>query len=69
LTPEIWINRDDMTGLAFGGNKTRQLEFIFADVEAQGCEVMIGSVFTQSSCCRQITAAVRRLAGGGGRLA
>ncbi|HUU37517.1 MAG TPA: hypothetical protein VMW46_04865, partial [Candidatus Desulfaltia sp.] len=29
--PEIWIKRDDLTGLAFGGNKSRKLEFILAD--------------------------------------
>ena len=34
--PTIWIKRDDLTGLAFGGNKTRQLEFVFADVLARG---------------------------------
>ena len=28
---DVWIKRDDLTGLAFGGNKTRQLEFLFAD--------------------------------------
>jgi D-cysteine desulfhydrase family pyridoxal phosphate-dependent enzyme len=59
--PAIWIKRDDMTGLAFGGNKTRQLEFVFADIEAQGCDVVIGSAYTQSNWCRQMTAAARRL--------
>ena len=34
--PEIWIKRDDCTGLALGGNKTRQLEFIFAEAKRQG---------------------------------
>ena len=34
--PEIWIKRDDLTGLCFGGNKTRQLEFVFADLLRQG---------------------------------
>jgi len=59
--PEIWVKRDDMTGLAFGGNKTRQLEFVFADVLAKGADVVIGSAYTQSNWCRQMTAAARRL--------
>ena len=33
---DVWIKRDDLTGLAFGGNKTRQLEFLFADILAAG---------------------------------
>ena len=34
--PEIWIKRDDCTGLSTGGNKTRKLEFLMAEAEAQG---------------------------------
>ncbi len=59
--PEIWIKRDDLTGLAFGGNKTRQLEYVFADVQAKGCDTVIGSAYTQSNWCRQMTAAARKL--------
>ncbi len=39
--PEIWVKRDDLTGLAFGGNKTRQLEFVFADVLARGADTVV----------------------------
>ncbi len=35
--PEIWIKRDDLTGLALGGNKSRKLEFIIADALAKKC--------------------------------
>ena len=36
--PEIWIKRDDCTGLSTGGNKTRKLEFLMAEAELQGAE-------------------------------
>ena len=39
--PDIWIKRDDLTGLCFGGNKTRQLEFVFADLLAKGCDTVV----------------------------
>lgn len=59
--PEIWIKRDDLTGLAFGGNKTRQLEYVFADILAEGADTVIGSAYTQSNWCRQMTAAAKKL--------
>lgn len=59
--PEIWVKRDDMTGLAFGGNKTRQLEFLFADIVASGCDTVVAGAYTQSNWCRQMTAACARL--------
>ena len=55
--PEIYVKRDDLTGLAFGGNKTRQLEFLFADIQAQGADTIVVGAYTQSNWCRQITAA------------
>lgn len=59
--PEIFLKRDDLTGLAFGGNKTRQLEFVFAEILAQGADTVVCGAFTQSNWCRQITAAARKL--------
>ena len=59
--PDIWIKRDDLTGLAFGGNKTRQLEFVFADILAAGADTVIAGAYTQSNWCRQITGAARKL--------
>ncbi len=59
--PDTWIKRDDMTGLAFGGNKTRQLEFVFADMLKQGADVLIAGAYTQSNWCRQMTAAAKKL--------
>jgi D-cysteine desulfhydrase len=50
--PEIWIKRDDLTGLAAGGNKTRKLEFVVADALAQGCDTLITVGAVQSNHCR-----------------
>ncbi|MFZ2053948.1 MAG: D-cysteine desulfhydrase family protein [Candidatus Aminicenantales bacterium] len=58
--PEIWIKRDDLTGLAFGGNKSRKLEFIIADALNQGAEVIITWASLQSNWCLQTAAAARR---------
>ncbi len=60
--PEIYVKRDDMTGLAFGGNKTRQLEFLLAEALQQGADCVVAGAYTQSNWCRQITAAARKLA-------
>jgi D-cysteine desulfhydrase family pyridoxal phosphate-dependent enzyme len=59
--PDIRIKRDDLTGLAFGGNKTRQLEFVFADILADGADTVVAGAYTQSNWCRQITGAARKL--------
>jgi D-cysteine desulfhydrase family pyridoxal phosphate-dependent enzyme len=59
--PDIWIKRDDLTGLAFGGNKTRQLEFLFADILAAGADTVVAGAYTQSNWCRQITGAAKKL--------
>jgi D-cysteine desulfhydrase family pyridoxal phosphate-dependent enzyme len=59
--PDIWIKRDDLTGLAFGGNKSRQLEFLFADILAAGADTVVAGAYSQSNWCRQITGAARKL--------
>jgi 1-aminocyclopropane-1-carboxylate deaminase/D-cysteine desulfhydrase-like pyridoxal-dependent ACC family enzyme len=56
----ILIKRDDLTGLAFGGNKTRQLEFVFGSVLESGADTVVAGAYTQSNWCRQITAAARK---------
>lgn len=53
----LFIKRDDLTGLAFGGNKTRNLEFRMADAVAKGADVFIAGLETQSNSARQVTAA------------
>lgn len=59
--PQIYIKRDDCTGLAFGGNKTRQLEFTVAQGLEQGADVLIGGAGSQSNHCRQLSAAAAKL--------
>jgi D-cysteine desulfhydrase family pyridoxal phosphate-dependent enzyme len=58
--PEIYVKRDDLTGLAFGGNKTRKLEFLLAEARSQdaGCLITAGAV--QSNHCRQTAAAAAK---------
>lgn len=58
--PQLWIKRDDQTGLAFGGNKTRKLEYLLADARAQGAEMLITRGAMQSNHCRQTAAAAAR---------
>jgi L-cysteate sulfo-lyase len=58
--PSIWIKRDDCTGLAGGGNKTRKLEFLMADALAQGADCVITQGATQSNHARQTAAAAAK---------
>jgi D-cysteine desulfhydrase family pyridoxal phosphate-dependent enzyme len=55
--PELWIKRDDLTGLAMGGNKTRKLELLLAEAEAQGARMLVTRGALQSNHCRQTAAA------------
>ena len=59
--PEIWIKRDDCTGLSTGGNKTRKLEFLMAEALAQGADIMLTQGATQSNHARQTAAAAAKL--------
>ncbi len=58
--PRILVKRDDQTGLAFGGNKTRKLEFLVAEAQEQGAKMMISAGAIQSNHCRQTAAAAAR---------
>lgn len=53
----IFIKRDDLTGLAFGGNKTRKLSYLIADAQAKNATVLITTGAVQSNHCRQTAAA------------
>ncbi len=55
--PEIWIKRDDCTGLSTGGNKTRKLEFLIAEALEEGADIVITQGATQSNHARQTAAA------------
>lgn len=59
--PHLWIKRDDLTGLALGGNKTRKLEFLMAEALARGCDAVITAGAVQSNHCRQTAAAAAAL--------
>ncbi|MGH2581505.1 MAG: D-cysteine desulfhydrase family protein [Anaerolineales bacterium] len=59
--PELWVKRDDLTGLAFGGNKTRKLEFLCAAAEAEDADLLITAGAVQSNHCRQTAAAAAKL--------
>ena len=58
--PRVYIKRDDCTGLAFGGNKTRQLEFTVAQGLHAGADILVGGAGSQSNHCRQLAAAAAR---------
>ena len=55
--PDIYIKRDDLLGLAGGGNKTRKLEFLVADALAKGADTLITCGAVQSNHCRLTLAA------------
>ena len=54
---KLWIKRDDCTGLATGGNKTRKLEFLVADALKQGADMLVTQGAVQSNHVRQTAAA------------
>jgi D-cysteine desulfhydrase family pyridoxal phosphate-dependent enzyme len=58
--PHLFVKRDDLTGLAFGGNKTRKLEFLLAEAKTQKAQVIISAGAAQSNHCRQTAAAAAR---------
>ena len=57
LGVELWIKRDDCTGLAGGGNKTRKLEFLLGDAFEQGADTLVTQGAVQSNHVRQTAAA------------
>jgi D-cysteine desulfhydrase family pyridoxal phosphate-dependent enzyme len=58
--PRLLVKRDDLTGLAMGGNKTRKLEFVLAEAQAQGARTLITVGAAQSNHCRQTAALAAR---------
>jgi D-cysteine desulfhydrase family pyridoxal phosphate-dependent enzyme len=58
--PHLLVKRDDQTGLAFGGNKTRKLEFLVAEAQAQGADTLLSAGALQSNHCRQTAAAAAK---------
>lgn len=58
---EVLVKRDDLTGLAFGGNKARKLDYIVADALHQGADTIVTWAGVQSNWCRQVAAATARI--------
>ena len=61
LGVELWIKRDDCTGLAFGGNKVRQLEFELGEAQARGADTVLVTGAVQSNMVRLTASGARRL--------
>lgn len=59
--PKLLVKRDDLTGLALGGNKIRKLEFLLAEAQSHGAKTIITAGAVQSNHCRQTAAACARL--------
>ena len=59
--PQVYIKRDDLTGLAFGGNKTRMLEYSLAVGVERGADTIVFGAAVQSNYCRQLAAACAKL--------
>jgi D-cysteine desulfhydrase len=58
---ELWVKRDDLTGLLESGNKIRKLEFLVGDALAQNADTLITCGTLQSNCCRAVSAVAARL--------
>jgi D-cysteine desulfhydrase family pyridoxal phosphate-dependent enzyme len=59
--PRIFFKREDLTGMAFGGNKTRMFEYVMARVMKEGYDTIIAGAAVQSNYCRQMAAACAKL--------
>ncbi len=58
---QLWIKRDDLTGLELSGNKVRKLEYLLADAIASDCDTIVTVGSVQSNHCRATAAACARL--------
>src|SRR5712692_558693 len=61
LGVQLWIKRDDLTGLLESGNKIRKLEFLLGEARAQNADTLITCGTLQSNCCRTVAAVSARL--------
>ena len=59
--PRLLIKRDDVTGLGFGGNKTRKLEYIMADAKKQNADIIVTGAGFQSNWCTQTACAAKKM--------
>ncbi len=59
--PRIWVKREDLTGLGFGGNKLRKLDYVLHDAIAEGADTLVSGGVVQSNSQRQVAAAAAKL--------
>ena len=59
--PAIWIKREDLTGLGFGGNKLRKLDYVLQEAIASDCDTLVSGGVVQSNSQRQVAAAAAKL--------
>ena len=59
--PRIWVKREDETGVGFGGNKLRKLDFVLAEALADGADTIVSGGVVQSNSQRQVAAAAAKL--------
>jgi L-cysteate sulfo-lyase len=59
--PRLWVKREDATGLGFGGNKLRKLDYVLHDAVSSGADTLVSGGVVQSNSQRQVAAAAARL--------
>src|SRR5437870_11747677 len=59
--PRLWVKREDATGLGFGGNKLRKLDYVLHDAVASGADTLVSGGVVQSNSQRQVAAAAAKL--------
>jgi 1-aminocyclopropane-1-carboxylate deaminase/D-cysteine desulfhydrase-like pyridoxal-dependent ACC family enzyme len=59
--PRLWVKREDATGLGFGGNKLRKLDYVLHEAVASGADVLVSGGVVQSNSQRQVAAAAAKL--------
>src|SRR3954464_15335195 len=59
--PRLWVKREDCTGLGFGGNKLRKLDYVLNDAVSSGADTLVSGGVVQSNSQRQVAAAAAKL--------
>src|SRR5690242_17956040 len=59
--PRLWVKREDATGLGFGGNKLRKLDYVLYEAVSRGCDTIVSGGVVQSNSQRQVAAAAAKL--------
>ena len=59
--PRLWVKRDDATGLGFGGNKLRKLDYVLHDAVSKGADTIVSGGVVQSNSQRQVAAVAAKL--------